>query len=233
MKKYLIKEVAPEATDFSLYFVCDCFDENAGDYGYTLFIVNYEGWSRWSGYNVEEWRNIIKKADYILEDFDTVESYKECTYKDVMRDYNIPYSPTKCHALKEWAKDADTNKIETMIDFLTITTGHKWDCVSCCGYSQGDCASVIFCKDFHTEQTATIAGELYLGCGKEFYIADLDENGEEIDSCYGYFVADCQAWKDEEYKKLVCEWAGIPEDEAELQMIDDCCTSTHYTYRTA
>ena len=233
MKKYLIKEVAPEETNFEWFFEDDCFNENAVDYGYTLFIVNYEGWCRWSGYNVKEWENIIKKADYILEDFEAVSAYKEFTYKDVMQDYGIPYSPTKCHALKEWAKNADTNKIETMIDFLTITTGHKWESISRRGYSQGDFATVIFCKDFHTEEAATIAGDLYLGCGKEFYVIELDNDGEEIDACGGYMVADCQAWKDEEYKRLVCEWAGIPEDETELQMIDNCYTSTRYTYRTA
>ena len=45
-------------------------------------------------------------------------------------------------------------------------------------------------------------------------------------------MADCQAWKDEDCKKLVCEWEGIPEDETELQMVDGYTVSTIYSYRT-
>ena len=57
--------------------------------------------------------------------------------------------------------------------------------------------------------------------------------GEEIDSCYGYIVADCEAFRDEEYKKLVSDWAGIKPEECTLEMIDGCSTHTTYNYRTA
>jgi len=53
------------------------------------------------------------------------------------------------------------------------------------------------------------------------------------DSCYGYIVADCQARRDEDYKKIVCEWAGIAEDETQLEMIDSYTTYTHANYRIA
>ena len=77
------------------------------------------------------------------------------------------------------------------------------------------------------------SGEIWLGAGKEFYTIELDENGEETDTCGGYIIADCQAWKDEDYKRLVREWAGIPEDETRLEMIDSYRTVTKYTYRNA
>ncbi|HHX71168.1 MAG TPA: hypothetical protein GX708_24375, partial [Gallicola sp.] len=61
----------------------------------------------------------------------------------------------------------------------------------------------------------------------------LDENGEEDYTVWGYIIADCQAWKDEDYKRLVCEWACIPEEEARLEIIDGSKSYTSYTYRTA
>lgn len=234
MKKYLIKEVAPEDTHFEWYFEDDGITSASGDFLNNLFIVYNEGWGRVSGFNMNEYEGIKKQAEGIINGFDDVENWEGGynTYKEVIEDYNIKYSPRKCHALKEWVKSGSADP-ESIADFLTITTGHMWECVGVCGYSQGDYVQVIFCTEKYTDKKARAYGEIYLGCGKEFYVADLDDNGEEIDTCYGYIVADCQAWKDDEYKKLVCEWAGIPEDEAELQMIENCYTSTHYTYRTA
>lgn len=72
-----------------------------------------------------------------------------------------------------------------------------------------------------------------MGCGKEFCVIDVDEDGNETDKCYGYIIADCQAWKDEDYKRLVCEWAGIDEEETRLEMIDGSTTQTIYSYRVA
>lgn len=46
-------------------------------------------------------------------------------------------------------------------------------------------------------------------------------------------MADCEAWTDEQYKKIVCEWAGIEPGETELQMIDGYSVRTVYNYRTA
>ena len=70
-----------------------------------------------------------------------------------------------------------------------------------------------------------------MGAAKEFEVIDLDEDGNEVDNCGGYIVADSQAWRDEEYKRLVCEWAGIEESETQLEMIDGSHTYTKYTYR--
>lgn len=65
-----------------------------------------------------------------------------------------------------------------------------------------------------------------MGCGKEFCVIDVDEGGNETDECYGYIIADCQARQDEDYKKLVCEWDGINEEETRLEMIDGSTTQT-------
>ena len=39
--------------------------------------------------------------------------------------------------------------------------------------------------------------------------------------------------KAEEYKKIVCEWACIDEDETQIELIDGCYTETHYNYKIA
>lgn len=236
MIKNIIREVAPEACDFSFYFDNDGITAAAGDYCYNLFIISNEGWGRISGFNIDEYGEIQCRIDHILDGFQDVEEknpYGYATYKEVMRDWYIDYTPRKCHALKEWAKNADSSDMETVADYLTITTGKKWKTLGVTGYCQGDYVDVLYCEGFHTEETAKIYGEIWLGCGKEFCVIDVDEDGNETDECYGYIIADCQAWKDEDYKKLVCEWAGINEVETRLEMIDGQNTYTTYSYRVA
>lgn len=236
MIKNIIREVAPEACDFRTYFDDDGLTRAAGDYCYTLFIVSNEGWGRISGFNTDEYKEIQRRIDHIIDGFQDVEDknpYGYATYKEVMQDWYIDYSPTKCHALKEWAKTADAYEAETVAAFLSIDTGKKWNVMGVCGYCQGDYVQVIYCEGFHDRKQAEAYGEIWMGCGKEFCVIDVDEDGNETDECYGYIIADCQAWKDEDYKKLVCEWAGINEEETRLEMIDGSTTQTIYSYRVA
>ena len=236
-KKYIIREVEPEACEFSYYFDGDTFSESGGDYCYTLFIVNPD-W-RYKGYHEKEYRDVQRRARDELDGFEDVRKpnnpynwtgYK--SYKEVMQDNGIPYSPRKCHALKEWAEQADESEPESIAAFLTITTGKKWATCGVCGYSQGDYVELVYCPE-HYRDGVEAYGEIWLGCAKEFDVIELDDDGEEIDRCGGYIIADCQAWKDEDYKRLVCERAGIDEQEAKLEIIDGCHTITHYGYRTA
>lgn len=160
-----------------------------------------------------------------------------------MKEYGIDYNSRKCHALKEWAKAADVAEPETVAAFLTITTGKKWDVSSAHGYCQGDYVEIVYCPEFYPDGVIKY-GEVWLGCAKEFCVIDVEdyqepeeEGGEptytEADSCYGYIVADCEAWRDEDYKRIVCEWAGINEEETRLEMIDGSKTRTVYSYRVA
>lgn len=235
---YIVREYPPESCELSWAFEDDGLTERGGDWNYNLFIVSNDGWGRLSGFNVETYEGIRKEAENMMDDFEQVigrESlyagwtYK--SYKEVMESYGIPYNPRKCHALKEWAKSADNLDTDDIAEYLTITTGKKWRRIGVHGYCQGDYVDVVYCEDFH--ENPKYYGECWLGCAKEFSVNYLDENGEEEDSVGGYIVADCQAWRDEDYKRLVCEWAGIPEDETELQMIDGFHTYTKYDYRTA
>lgn len=120
---------------------------------------------------------------------------------------------------------------EKTAEYLTLKTGKEWATDSARGYCQGDYVKVVYCKEHYTGGVENY-GEIWLGAGKEFNVVDLDEDGEEAHACGGYIIADSQAWKDEDYKRLVCEWAEIDEAETRLEMIDGQRTYTKYTYRT-
>lgn len=232
MLKHIIREATPEQTDFSWYFEDDGLTERGGSYFNNLFIVSS---ARSRGFNEKEYKRLQDEADSIIDGFSDIakgDKYYFDSYKEVMIYNGLKYSPSACHKLKQWAEDADSSDTETMAEYLTITTGKKWDTTSARGYCQGDYVEMVYCPEYYKNGVKQY-GEIWLGAGKEFCVIDLDEKGEEIDSCWGYIVADCQARKDEDYKRLVCEWAGIEPNETELQLIDDCISKKEYTYRTA
>lgn len=234
--KYIVREVEPEAADFSLYFDDDGLTSAGGSYFYNLFIVSNDGYGRRSGFNMEEYEKITRQAENIIDGFADVRedgfySWTYTTFKECMIDNGISYNPRKCHTLKEWALDADAYNTEDIAKFLTITTGKEWSVASARGYCQGDYVEIVYCPEYY--ESPEEYGEIWLGAAKEFCVIDLDENGEEIDSCYGYIVADCKAWRDEDYKRIVCEWAGIDQNETRLEMIDNYTTYREYSYRIA
>jgi hypothetical protein len=233
---YIIREVPPEQSDFSFYFDDDGLKEIGGEYCYNLFIVAQS--RNCGGFNEKEYECIVEQAQDIIDGFHDVSDkwtngYNSfATYKEAMEYYGIPYTSHKCHLLKEWTKTADTSDTDSIAEYLTITTGKEWATDSAYGYCQGDYVKMVYCPE-HYKDGVKHYGEIWLGAGKEFYTIDIDENGEETDTCYGYIIADCQARTDEDYKRLVCEWAGIPEDETQIEMIEDSRTCTKYNYRTA
>lgn len=231
--KHIIREVSPEATDFSFYFDDDGIKEAGGDYCYNLFIVTFDRWGRGSGFQIDEYNKIAEELYDVADSFSMVPGDMFPTFKRAMEYHGFDYSPTACHKLKEITAEYDEKGAdpETIAAYLTFKTGRPWDVVSARGYNQGDYCQVVYCKDFHEEPKAY--GEIWLGAGKEFCVIDLDDDGNEVGTVYGYIVADCQAWKDEDYKRLVCEWAGISPEETMLKMIDGSHTWTEYEYRTA
>ena len=235
MKKYIIREIAPEACDFSYYFD-DGLTEKSGDYANNLFIVCNNGHSRISGFNIDEYKRIQEKAKNLLDGFSDVEdgliSYDghRYTYKDIMQECNIPYSSAMCHRLKVWAENADIDDVESIAEFLSIIRNEKWSVKSVCGYCQGDYCEVLTCEDRYSNPRQY--GEIYLGCGKEFCVIDLDDDGEEKDRCYGFIVADCEVREEEDYKRIVSEWACIPMEETTLEMIESSHIQTVYTYKS-
>lgn len=237
MNKYIIREVPSELSDFSTYFDDDGLTERGGDYNYNLFIVQNEGYGRLSGFNLEEYKNIQSRAGAIIEGFedvrDGVTNYDgdKVTYKDIMQEHGIRYSPRTCHRLKVWSEDADIDETADIADFLTIITGEYWKASAARGYCQGDYCEVIACAKHYTNPI--IYGEVWLGAATEYSITELDDDGNELDTVYGYIVAESEAWTEERTKELVCKWEGIDPSEATLELIDGQTTRTEYNYRTA
>lgn len=233
MIKHIIREVAPECSDFRFYFEDDGLTSASGDFCNNLFIL---GGRCCGDFNMTEYKDIQNTMRGIIDGFsDVAEGYKDYfqSYKAVMDYYKVPYASRRCHDLKQWAPNGDEDDPESVALYLTIVTGKKWDVVGVCGYCQGDYVQVIYCEGFHERKQAEAYGGIWMGCGKEFCVIDVDEDGNETDKCYGYIIADCQAWKDEDYKRLVCEWAGINEEETRLEMIDGSTTQTIYSYCVA
>lgn len=247
---YIIREVAPEHTGFSYYFDGDGLTAKGGDYCYNLFIVAQSHRSR--GFNEEEYQSIQNEIENLLEMYeDIIEKSDYAQYSSVgamLHDLGLINSMHNTKRIKEitaWLKAcserpnsrsyttrADAEPEETTAEYLTFKTRKEWTTDSATGYSQGDYVKMVYCPE-HYRDGAKHYGEIWLGAAKEFYTIELDEDGEEGDTCGGYIVADSQAWKDEDYKRLVCEWAGIPEDKTRLEMIDGSYRYTQYSYRTA
>ncbi len=253
MKKinYIIREIEPEATDFTSYFDDDGLTEKSGDYCNNLFIVAQSRNS--SGFNTEAYEAVKSEIENLLEMYLDIVNKSNCAqYSSVgamLLDYgliNNIHSTKKIKAYTEFFASCcgkpvspyrnyydnfSAHETESVAEYLTLKTGKEWDTDCAYGYCQGDYVEMVYCKEHYTGGVKHY-GEIWLGAGKEFSITFLDETGEEDYTVYGYIVADCQAWKDEDCKKLVCEWEGIPEDETELQMVDGYTVSTIYSYRT-
>lgn len=236
--KHLIREIEPECAELGFYFDGDTFTSRAGDFCYTLFIVVNEGYGRLYGLNIDEYKEVKQRAGRVLDGFNYVDNDgrnydgSKATYKQAMEDENIRFNPTTCARLRKWAENADEDKTEDIAAFLSIITGRKWETSSACGYCQGDYCELVYCTDIYQAKDIEIAGDIYLGCAKEFCVADYNDDGTEYDDAtYGYIVADCQARTDEDYKRIVCEYAGIKPEDTTLEMIDGCSTHTAYSYR--
>jgi hypothetical protein len=230
---YIVREVPPEHTDFSYYFDDDGLTEKGGDYCYNLFIVAQSRWS--SGFNEEEYKKLQREIENLFE-----------MYEDIVNNIGLVNSIHNTRRIKEitewlkaclsWGNTSQTRTLaeyepeETTAEYLTFKTGKQWEVDDAHGYCQGDYVKMVYCPE-HYIGGVKHYGEIWLGAGKEFCTIYLDENGEETDTCYGYIIADCQARNDEDYKRLVCEWACIPEDETRLEMIDSYRTVTQYIYR--
>lgn len=233
MIKNIIREVIDP--DFSFYFDGDMFNANSGDYNNTIFTVFDDCYGYAHHYcspvNNAEFQYIWSECEHIREEVDDLvnhwSNYKNI--REIMQDYRLPYNPKNAHALKTWLDKTDD--IEIICDYLTIKTGKKWDSLGVCGCCQGDYVEIIYCTANYSEDDAKILGDYAVGNAREYCVIDLDDDGDEIDRVYGYFVADSEAWRDDEIKNLVCDYAGIDPDETQLEMFDGY--SQIATYRTA
>lgn len=246
---YIIREVEPENTDFGYYF------DNAGLTGFdewyynNVFIVPQS--RNIIGFNDGEYNTIQEEVEYLLQEYeDITHGYVDARYSSVedlllwqgLIESVHDEEKVKAYTsfLKVCNKDAGARRgSKTLWEdatehivalYLSLKTGKEWKVDDAFGYSQGDHVKVIYCTE-HNKEGGRHYGELWLGAGKEFYIVELDENGEEKDRYGGFIVADCLVKKDEDYKTMVCEWADMPIEETRLELIDGSHTYIKYSYR--
>ena len=254
MKKkinHIIREVPPEISEFNRYFDDDGLRESGGDYCNNLFIVAQS--RNCGGFNEKEYNRLQNEIENLLEMYtDIVNKSSYAQYSSVgamlfdVGLVNNIHNTRRIKKITEWLKachekpnspwgnyktQAEAFPEETTAEYLTFKTGKEWTTDIVRGYCQGDYVKMVYCPN-HYKDGVEHYGEIWLGAGKEFYTIKLDEKGEEADTCGGYIIADCQARTDDDYKRLVCEWERIPEDETQLEMIEDCRTYTKYNYRT-
>ncbi len=230
---YIVKEVFEP--DFSMYFDCDCYSSAAGNYNYNVFCITNDrrGYCNHytSGINEKEFKYITDDIDAITDELDDIINGFSTGYKNVkelMKDYDIEYNPRAAHEFKNLL---ELDFVDSVCLYLTLKTGKKWDSIGVCGYCQGDYVNVIYCEDYYNEKSARIIGELYMGCGKEFSITFLNEAGEENNTVYGYYVADCEYMNDSELKSIVCGMEGIDPEKAQFELIENVSTIYSPTYK--
>jgi len=258
--KHVIKEREPDSTDFRFFFEDDGLKSEAhflsketqyaeyngkkyplNDYNCNLFII---GGRNNGNFNAEEYDTLCKAMESLDDAFQNVntENPSDSEYKNYSEAWKWQFSTDEkpstklIHNLKKFFGKYNINgnyhKPQNVARFLSIVRSETWKVIDAHGYCQGDYVQVLYCADPGRYENAKIYGELWLGAGKEFAVIDLDENGIITDTCGGYFIADCQAYQDEKYKALVCEYACIDPEETELQLIDTCRTVQVYTWRT-
>lgn len=233
MIKHIIRQVPDEDADWRFYFDGDCFNANSGDYNNTIFPRCFDHHTWWCCINEKEYKSIQSEMrDLFYEVSNVGYDSHYLNVKEIMEDYNLHYNPKNAHELKEIA-EYDEDKSEIIARYMTIKTGKKWDVACGRGYSQGDYVEMVYCTENYTEENASILCDAVLGCGHEYGVIEVDENGNEVDSCWGYFVMDSEAWRDEDIKALFCKREGFDINETQLEMVDGSTTHVTYSYRTA
>lgn len=214
MSKILARELPPEAVDFGFYFDNDGFT-SAGGENCAIYIPAID--RRHIGFNQEEYNDIVSKAEHIIEEFYDIERLNSGydSYKEVMEDYGIEYSPKRCHDLKEWAKNEETTP-HAIAEFLTLTTGKEYGVNSFTGYSQGDYCEVVYCKDTYSYEDVKEIGKMWFGCGTEFCISEPDG-----DKTYGYYITDDVRWtEDNRLVNKLAEIYGCKPEELRVEIWD-------------
>lgn len=230
MHKYIAVQLEPGQEDFSFAFDDDGIKPAGGDFNYTLFVL-FDG-DCWI--NEDVYSDCMHDIDSLVDDFYYYLNDYEYNYdKDISSDSfanHLDYVKSEgfntdertiqlldaCRKYFEEGKDE-----ESLIAYLEAKTGKVWDSEYFTGYSQGEYCTLIYCKDYYTEDTLNYYGNMALSCGGEFRIGELEipnAYADEIDFSdldsfeswvddwvHGYFVVDDIIWHGG--NKLVSELA--------------------------
>lgn len=225
MRKYIMRQIAPEYTDFALYFDDDGLKSVSGECN-AVYINDGRNYS--SGYNSEEYMSYYKQLSGLVEDYDN-EIY---TAEELFKDCAPDISKEKYYELVELIECCYHYGITNyrIAQFLELKTNKSWDVESFRGYSQGDYCEVVYCSDVYSTEEIKEIGKMYLGCGSEFECIDCDENGNPTDEiCGGYFATDDIVWtEDDRLIKYFTDYLGCRPDEIEVQLFDGYIRTPKY-----
>lgn len=226
--KIIAREMSPDECDYEFAFDddsirgnCDCEDDK-----YTiLYIVGRE-----CVFNETEYYEIVNTMESVQEYFSEITgkyNYRSYdNYKQIMEDYDISYSPKKCHQLKMLFEVMENSRYrseaENVAEYLTITTGKSWNVKSYHGYCQGDYCEVVYCTEYHSEESADFYGKMWLGCGTEFC----------IDDCEGYYLTDDDRRNEDNLRNKLAEISGYKAEDLIIYLYDGYYVTTHNKYKT-
>ena len=187
-----------------------------------LYIISAGGYSPVNG---KEYEHLASLAENIANDFnDLIEgnTYYFRTFKEICNYYGVKYSPATAYKLKNYAVHY-TGDYEDIAEFLTITTGEKWNTYSVAGYSQGDYATGIYCTGHYT----TDALELYVGAaaGTVSEFCRIEDN----ESIYGYYVPDSIKWNTAALKEYLASMDGDNTDNIKVELFNGYIQTASYT----
>ena len=225
MKKIIFREVAPEAVETDILYDDDFIRGKDGD-GYENGILYVIAGNDYAVVNKEEWKSLCKLVDDIATDFNDLmngNGYYFRTFKEILKYYGIKYSPVMVHKLKTFAENYDDRSFDDIAEYLTITTGKKWDTYQVCGYCQGDYATGIYCTEYYNDN----ALELYVGAAAGT-VSEFCRT-EENDTCYGFFVPDSVKWNADELRTYLSKQWGDNEEDITLELFDGYTQTAKYT----
>ena len=248
MFKYIAQQLEPGQEDFSFAFDDDGIKPAGGDFNYTLFVF-FGGDDCWI--NGDVYSDCKSDIDALVDDFyyylNDYEYNYDVDFSDDSFGNHLEYVkqegfPTDDHTIqllddcRKYAEDGEY--IDALVAYLEAKTGKVWDSAGFTGYSQGDYCTLVYCKEFHTEEAIEFYGNMALSCGGEFRIGILeilDEQAAEIDFSdlysfeslvddwvYGYLVIDDIIWHGGD--KLISELAdqyGCSKEDLEVYVYEN------------
>jgi hypothetical protein len=239
MFKYIARQVEPGTEDFGWVFDDDGLTPSSGDFNNTLFIFDGND-CRFNGDIYSDYEFAIdglSDAFEHLNDFDYTGSFKN--HLDFVEDMGFGTDDATIRCLDSCVRCADKFDYPTALAYyLQAKTGKTWGCQDYHGYSQGDYCTLVYCADNYEPATVNYYGKMWLGCGGEFDIGELeipnvyadDIDFSDLDSfeswvddwTCGYFVVDDIIWRGGD--KLISElsdYADCSKEDLEVYVYED------------
>lgn len=218
MTKVIFRQV--EYTDYTSLYDDDGIKEISGKNNALYIIAGRD----YMPVNKAEYQEISNTAENIANDFCDLMNGNEYyfkSFKEICNYYGVKYSPWIVSKLKKYAEKY-TGDFDNIAEYLTITTGEKWNTYTATGYSQGDYATGIYCENHYTNEIL----ELYVGSavGTVTEFCRIDGN----DECYGFFVPDTISWNTDKLKKYLADIYGDEITDITIEVIDGYTTTANY-----